>query len=460
MSCIDGREAVKNTSQIAIIAAVALTCIAACAWSATADDTARIGLTYFGSPRHVVLLSTGGLNAIKTDSGAALTCNPVPSISVNATKNCLSVTFDTGPVDAGTSVTITPADPAGVITIETSGHAARKYRGSVEIDLAGESVRLINVVNIEDYLAGVVPSEMPESYPVEALKAQAIAARTYLLANKKKHASEGFDICDSDHCQSYGGVLAEKTITNSVVADTRGEVLIYDGRPASVMYSTDCGGVTRNYADTQPDCRAPYLTCVVEPDDIKHMTWEKSYSLSDLEKKLVTAGVKEAAGLKSITVAETDTSGRAVDLTVTGGTTTKTVPVSKLRAALGADVIKSTLFTIEQSDEGIVTIKGRGWGHGVGLCQVGARGLALPPHNLTCDQILAHYFPGTQISGEPKLAPTVPGADVAMVPMPAPKQIIVEPVKNARPPAVEPAKPVKKSEKEPFDVRLRDPWSP
>lgn len=445
-----GREAVK-TIQTAIIGLAALVGAAACSWSATADDIARIGLTYFGGPRHVVLSSPGGLNVTRTASGAAITCDPVESLTVDVAKNALTITPDANPVDAGTSVIIAPADPGGVITIEPPGHSARKYRGSIEVSLAGGCIRLVNVVNIDDYILGVLPSEMPESYPVEALKAQAIAARTYLLTNKKKHASEGFDVCDSTHCQSYGGVLAEKTLTSAAVADTRGDVLTYDGRPASIMYSTDCGGATRGCDD-----RAPYLKCVVEPDDIKHTTWEKSYSLADLEKKLVKLGIKEAVGLKSIAIGETDTSGRAVDLTVTGNSATKTIPVSQLRSALGGDVLKSTLFTIEQPEDDKITIRGRGWGHGVGLCQVGAKGLALPPHNLTCDQILAHYFPGTQISGETQPAPIVANADVVMVPMPAPT---VAPGKNTPPAAVERAKPVKKPTKEPFDVRVRDPWN-
>ena len=426
---------------------IAIAAIAARAWSGPADDTARIGLTYFGSPNHVVLTCAGGLGPIRTGSGATLKCDLAQSATVDAAKAALTVTLDAGPIDVGTSVTIAPADPAGIITIEAPGRSARKYRGSIEVDLTGEATRLINVVNIEDYLLGVLPSEMPESYPVEALKAQAIAARTYLPANRNKHASQGFDVCDSTHCQTYGGVLAEKAGTTTAVMATRGQVLVYDGRPASVMYSTDCGGVTRNYSDIQP---VPYLRSVTEPEDIRHITWQESFALGDLEKKLLKAGVKEAAGLKSVAVATTDTSGRALDLTITGSSASKTIPVSALRSALGADLIKSALFTIDPAADGSITIKGRGWGHGVGLCQVGAKGLALAPHNLTCDQILAHYFPGTQLSSG--VPPITPGADVAMIP---------GSVGNSTPGAGDPRRSCvsgKKPPKEPFDVRVRDPW--
>ena len=228
-------------------------------------------------------------------------CDLAQSVTVDAAKGALTITLDAGPIDVGASVTIAPADPTGIITIETPGHAARKYRGAVEVDLTGEAIRLINVVGVEDYLLGVLPSEMPESYPTEALKAQAIAARTYLLSNTNKHTSQGFDLCDGTHCQTYGGVLAEKTTTTPAVMATRGQVLMYDGRPASVMYSTDCGGITRDYSDIQP---VPYLRGVTEPEDIKHITWQESFMLRDLEKKLVKAGVKEAAGLKSMAVAD------------------------------------------------------------------------------------------------------------------------------------------------------------
>ncbi|MCX6377574.1 MAG: hypothetical protein NTU88_16320, partial [Armatimonadetes bacterium] len=204
------------------------------------------------------------------------------------------------------------------------------------------------------------------------------------------------------------------------------------------------GGVTRNYSDIQP---VPYLRSVTEPEDIRHITWQESFALGDLEKKLLKAGVKEAAGLKSVAVATTDTSGRALDLTITGSSASKTIPVSALRSALGADLIKSALFTIDPAADGAITIKGRGWGHGVGLCQVGAKGLALAPHNLTCDQILAHYFPGTQLSSGVPPVLVAAGADVAMIP------------DSVRLPAAgKPAKPQKKPPKEPFDVRVRDPW--
>ncbi|MGB9620715.1 MAG: SpoIID/LytB domain-containing protein, partial [Armatimonadota bacterium] len=295
-------------------------------------------------------------------------------------------------------VTARPADPTGTVRVETPQCPPREYRGSIEVRPRAGTLLVINIVTVEEYLLGVVPAEMPSTYPIEALKAQAITARTFAVANRGKHARDGYDLCDTGNCQIYGGVSVEKPAAAEAVRATAGMIILYNGRPASVMYSSDCGGATQNPFETCPQRSLPYLCGVTEPADMPHTTWEAFVPLRDVESGLLRAGVKQAAGLASIRASKTDTSGRVTEFELTGSSGTAFVSGAKLRTALGAHVIKSLLLSVEQTTDGVVVFRGRGAGHGIGLCQVGAKWLASPPRNWTCDQILAHYFPGTQVA--------------------------------------------------------------
>jgi stage II sporulation protein D len=138
----------------------------------------------------------------------------------------------------------------------------RPYRGLVEVllDPYGR-LRSVNELPLESYLRGVVPKELgPAAWPeVEALKAQTIAARTYVLANLGQYAEEGYDICDTPRCQVYGGAAAEHPLTDRAIRATRGEILVYEGQPINAMYTSTCGGYTEDVENVFPDLRGPYL---------------------------------------------------------------------------------------------------------------------------------------------------------------------------------------------------------
>ncbi|MGQ9782718.1 MAG: SpoIID/LytB domain-containing protein [Armatimonadota bacterium] len=294
-------------------------------------------------------------------------------------------------------VTVLPKNSGSYIRVGVPGKPFKSYRGVIEIKAKSHGLVLVNTVLIEDYLLGVVPAEMPPDYPMEALKAQAITARTYALVNLGKHSSEGFDLCDTTHCQKYDGVSAETERTTEAVRSTSNLVVVYNGRLATVMYTGDCGGATRDLSQIRPDVGLSYLRGVVEPADMPHSSWQFSVPLSVLRDKLAECGVITATEITGISISRTDKTGRVIDFEVTTDRGKKLVSGEKVRSALGARVMKSLLLTLEQSGDGIVTFKGKGTGHGVGLCQVGARWLASPPRSYTCRQILEHYFPGVQI---------------------------------------------------------------
>lgn len=351
----------------------------------------RVGLTSYNTAISLTVTAEGGISISQQNSNSLIPSGSVASASVDLAQNKLTLTIDDKPAEISSPIVFKPFDLQSVISISSPGKPVRTYRGSLEISAGPNGLRLINIVNSEDYLLGVLPLEMGDSYPENTLKAQAITARTYIYANINKHSALGCNVCDSSTCcQLYGGVMAEKPRCSKVILDTCGQVLDYKGKPASVMYSTDCGGITR-------DCGLPYMCSITEPEDIKHIEWRQEYKLSDLETRLTAGGIKEASGLKSVSVEKTDPTQRAVDIEITGGSSSTTITAFRLQKVLGYGAIKSVLFTVEQKDSDTLVFRGKGWGHGRGLCQVGAKALALPPHNLTYDQILAHYFPGTQI---------------------------------------------------------------
>ncbi len=167
--------------------------------------------------------------------------------------------------DAGAGrVLVVPRD-GGRVTVE-----GRPYRGVVEVLLTpAGAVLAVNEVNLEDYLRGVVPEELgPGAFPeLEALKAQAIAARTYAVANQGQYAADGYDICDTPRCQVYGGAASEAALSDRAVAETRGEVLVYEDRPINAMFTSTCGGHTEDVEVVFPEMTAPYLRGVPCRDD-------------------------------------------------------------------------------------------------------------------------------------------------------------------------------------------------
>jgi stage II sporulation protein D len=138
---------------------------------------------------------------------------------------------------------------------------ARRYRGRFELRISGDRLLVVNVLELEDYLRGVVPVEMgPYQFPeLEALKAQAVAARTYAVSHLGDHADEGYDICATPACQAYHGAGAEHVLTDRAVRETAGIIATFDGRPIDAMYTSTCGGHTEDAAEVFSDRAQPYL---------------------------------------------------------------------------------------------------------------------------------------------------------------------------------------------------------
>lgn len=275
------------------------------------------------------------------------------------------------------------------------------YRGALILRLdPGQTVTVVEEVGMEDYLEGVLPFEMDPDWPLEALKAQAVVARSFAYANRGKFAKDGFDLTADTRSQMYRGVTAVNAAVRRAVRETRGEVLGWHGQLLRVYYHACCGGSTENAAeawggdpkDTPKPLRGvkdPW--CRVSP----HMHWTAYFAWQDLMTAIQERGSLPGP-LKSLRIGRRDLAGYVKTFVAGAGRRSVTVKSVDLRAGLGAGELKSTrIKRLIVKKKGIEFI-GAGSGHGVGLCQWGARVQA--EKGRSYEQILRFYFPGADLS--------------------------------------------------------------
>ena len=252
-------------------------------------------------------------------------------------------------------------------------------------------------MDIESYVEGVLAGEMKNDWPEEALKAQAILARTYVLRFLETRDSkyDGADIStDITEAQAYSESLINDRIRKAV-SDTRGMVVSYKGELANTWFHAHSGGVTEYpMAGLEYKENPPYTKSVKSPDSERApknvREWSVTFSDAQMKKALDDVGVK-IDRIESIEIGETSESGRAVNFLING----KRVSAPSLRIALGSDKMKSTLIThLNHTDNG-VEFEGRGYGHGVGLSQWGA--FAMAENGSTAEEIVKHYFKDVDI---------------------------------------------------------------
>ncbi len=362
-----------------------------------------------------------------------------------------------------------------------------RYRGSLTIVPGQKGITVVNAVDLESYVRGILKMEMNEAWPMEALKAQAILARTYAVKNRGRFAARGFDLCATQNSQVYRGVNAEHPRTDSAVAATQGQILAWNGAPADIFYHSDSGGATADIAHVWGGTR-PYLQ--VRPERIAYTSpnssWQLALSAAQVGRIMGKMG-QDVGTVRGVEVCQKDSAGRAVMLRVRGDRGAAEVSAHAFRMAAGSSTVKSTNFTVAGAgagtpgstaapvptpakaeapmpsfgggedplvemtradiftkDElfdmlmnpgkreeylkiglqrmagkaapatpptstpprpatpapttsyGSFVFRGKGWGHGVGMSQWGAKAMA--DAGMDCAAILEHYFPGTQIA--------------------------------------------------------------
>jgi stage II sporulation protein D len=281
---------------------------------------------------------------------------------------------------------------ASQIIIEPSGDGVvwigdRWYRGKTRLLRQGSGVTAVNQVNLEQYLYSVVGSEAVPAWPLEALKSQAVAARTFAIYKSTAESNRYYDLDTTTATQVYKGMENEYVSTVEAVNATQGQVMTYNGKVILAAFHASSGGHTENVEDiwTSP---LPYLRAVVDYDQSAPVfQWNKSFSVGEISSLLGGVGT-----IRAMIPEQTTPLGRIITMRVVGSRGTKNISGTKMRGALK---LKSTLFTVSESG-GSFILDGRGSGHGLGLSQWGAYGLAQQGTPYT--QILAHYYQNANLT--------------------------------------------------------------
>jgi len=330
----------------------------------------------------------------------------------------------------------------------------RQHRGTFEFAVnSAHRFLVVGIMDVDDYLKGVVPREMPALWPLEALKAQAVVARTYAYANLNRHGADGFDLCTlSTCCQAYGGVAWEHEASSRAVDETRGVIALYNGRPAATFYHSDSGGHTESVENVWGGAPQSFLVGVPDPFPIAagstHTSWHIEITQQTLQ-NIVRHNRADVGTVLAVQVARRHQSGRVAELVISGtrGAVTYTRQQARLfDGSAGLFALRSTMYNVTAThpqvflhngqslsrpsslqNVHVATAAGRqslpasenyvvqgaagtrsinavptsfvfsgsGWGHGVGMSQWGARGMAMA--GSTFRDILLHYYPGVDL---------------------------------------------------------------
>jgi len=330
-----------------------------------------------------------------------------------------------------------PRGELSIVGLEEGGQV-RHYRGNIEVRPDQNGLTVINKLPIEQYLYGVVPAEMPASFSAEALKAQAVVARSYLITQLGNYASYGFDVLGSQSNQVYKGYDAENPLTSGAVDDTKGMVLVNQGQPVAAFFHSCSGGYIENSEDVWNN-KLAFIRTKSDPYDInnKYYNWQVTYSADELINKInqqlkgyIKSGeFTELSSITDLKELEWTSSGQRVKKLLIDGINIEGNPqeytvanADRVRIVLG---LKSSLFTMQKQfaageqrnkekfdflgeDTAVeeqespekqtlssVTFNGSGWGHGLGMSQYGAAGMASQGYSF--QDILQYYYTGVEL---------------------------------------------------------------
>lgn len=361
----------------------------------------------------------------------------------------------------GNNLETIPGDGSVIIGSENQFESIVKvgqnrYRDYITFLVKGQNVDIINYVHIENYLYGVVPREIPASSHIEALKSQALVARSYTYSNRNNHIKDGYNLCDTVHCQVYGGYDNEHAATNRAVDETVGEYITYNGEIISANYHSNSGGYTENSHDVWT-ANLPYLSAIEDrfSENAPNSTWSYSISAAELKSKLSASGIN-IGDIQGIEILEVSEGQRVKNVRIVGSSGYHTIKGIDFRNIIGASNLKSTWFSVNSgeiqsysntvyildgysskpietnltnpfvidgnshigvsrsavkrsadsisnalntngyvSNPSQIVFNGRGFGHGVGMSQYGAMEMAKQGYSYV--DIITHYYRGVNI---------------------------------------------------------------
>jgi len=345
----------------------------------------------------------------------SIASNPRESIRIAIIKNGTGVTIDGDgilvtrendfAVPLATPVTIKPGKDCIVVDgvnyrrLVFSASSAvyvngKPYRGVAEISSADKGLLVVNELALEDYLVGLINCEISSSWPIDAIKAQAVIARSYALNRKAIRKNAAYHLESTVIDQVYDGCLIEDSRAHRGVSETAGEVLTFNGSIIQAFYFSACGGKTEA-SENVWGAALPYLKgvdcqyCLTSTSSV----WEQTLALKDIEDRLRGAGYS-VVGVTDIKAGTRNHRGRLKNVLIVSSRGELSVTGEQFRRAVGYGVVKSTNFSVKVS-RGEASFSGLGNGHGVGLCQWGSKQRAQDGFNY--EEILSYYYPGTVI---------------------------------------------------------------
>ncbi|BCG47534.1 SpoIID protein homolog [Citrifermentans bremense] len=269
------------------------------------------------------------------------------------------------------------------------------YRSKVEVSAAEKGLLVVNDLPLEEYLVGLINCEISSAWPIEAVKAQAVIARSYAVFQMQARRGAPYQLESSVMDQVYDGADGEDSRAARGVEETAGQVLTYDGKTIQAFYHSNCAGHTESSKNVW-GMSVPYLQGVacLYCGGANPIKWELKLPLKKVESSLRAAGY-QVAGIRECRVRGRNESGRVQEVLVESTRGKVAVPGVAFRKALGYGAVKSTNFDLRQSGDEL-SITGSGSGHGVGLCQWGAKGRA--NEGFDYREILSYYYPGVKLS--------------------------------------------------------------
>lgn len=270
----------------------------------------------------------------------------------------------------------------------------KRYRGKIDIVKDNSTLILINELKLEDYLVGLINQEISSKWPMESVKAQAVVARTYALYQKKNRKYPTYDLESTVTSQVYSGVDSEDELARQAVKETEGEAAYYNGEMIQALYHSSCGGKTEDALEVWGK-EIPYLKSIKDPHctEAPNYFWQYVIDLNVLRDRLrrFNTGIGK---IESVSILKRSSSGRVTRISIRHSKGSFVLEGKDFREALGFENLRSTDFTIKIKGDSVY-LAGSGGGHGVGMCQWGAKGMA--EEGKSYKDILEWYYPGVTI---------------------------------------------------------------
>ena len=294
-------------------------------------------------------------------------------------------------------------------------HEDQEFAGRLEIrDNADDTQTAINTIDLEDYLCSVISSEMNANSPIELLKAHAVISRSWAIRAMEHPNHEGYDVCADDHCQRYEGLRRMNARAVQAVRETAGQVLLYGNEICDCRYYKCCGGKTEIWRTCWEDIDVPYIRSVrcdyckspspkvlrlvlndYDQETKDFRDWTVRYTDEELREILRLKSGIDFGEIQELVPLHRGASGRIDSLKIVGSRHTEVIGKElKIRYWLSKSCLYSSWFEVSHAD-GVWTLTGHGWGHGAGLCQIGAAVMASEGHKY--EEILSYYYPNTQL---------------------------------------------------------------